>query len=145
MPLKLPPHNNNVVIPHDHEEILQEDGIIRRISEEQVVFDEKIDGRRLSSTAFKPSSGVNSGMSIDLQRQIEEAGLVAREFITTPRWTGSIIFKAGDLRHEEFQVGYDPNPNNPFHGQVWGNFSNAKRKRLRGICTWFVPIENVSI
>lgn len=145
MPLKLPPRNNNVVTPHDHEGILHDDGIIRRISEEYVVYDEKIGGRRLSSKAFQASSEENGGMSIDLQRQIEEAGIDAREFVTTPCWTGSVIFKAGDLRNEEFKVGFDPITDNPYHGQVWGNFTNGKKKRMRRFCVWFVPIDNVSI
>ena len=145
MPLKQPPHDNDGVIPHDHEGILPDDGIIRRISLEHVIFDEKIGGLRISSAAFKPSSGHNGGMSIDLQRQIEESGRDARIYVTTPRWTGSILFKANQLRSEEFLIGYDPQTDNPYHGQVWGSFTKGKVKRLRGLCDWFVPIENVSI
>lgn len=144
MPLKLPPHDNDGVIPHDHEGILPSDGIIRRISLEHVVFDPKISGKRLSSCAFSPSSEPNGGMSIDLQQQIEEAGIVARTFVTTPTWTGSILFKAGQLRAEGFLVGYDPETDNPYHGQVWGNFTKAKVRKLRCLCVWFVLIENVS-
>lgn len=144
MPLQLPPHSNNGVIPHDHEGILSCDGIIRRISLEHVVFDPKISGKRLSSRAFSPSSEPNGGMSIDLQQQIEEAGIVARTFVTTPTWTGSILFKAGQLRAEGFWVGYDPETDNPYHGQVWGNFTKAKVRKLRCLCEWFVLIENVS-
>jgi hypothetical protein len=45
---------------------------------------EDADGRkRLSSMAFNPSSGPQGGMSVDLQAQIEEAGLNCREFINT--------------------------------------------------------------
>lgn len=144
MPLKLPPHDNDGVIPHDHEGILPGDGIIRRISLEHIVFDPKIQGERLSSAAFNPSSGLNGGMSIDLQQQIEEAGLDARIFVTTPIWPGSVLFKAGQLRAEGFLVGYDPVTGNPYHGQVWGNFTRAKVNKLRCLCVWFVQIKNVS-
>lgn len=144
MPLKQPLHNNDGVIPHDHEGILPEDGMIRRISREHVIIDPKIQGERLSSAAFNPSSGLNGGMSIDLQKQIEEAELDARIFVTSQAWPGSILFKADQLRAEGFLVGYDPVTGNPYHGQVWGNFTRAKVKKLRCLCVWFVQIENVS-
>ena len=138
--------------PHDHQEILPDDGIIRRVSEEQIVEDKKAEGgRRISSKAYKPSSGPNGGMSVDLQRQIEEAGRDAKVFVTTPKWTGSIRFVAGAIRQEGFSIGYDPvkdtdpEVENPFHGQVWGSFTGSKQKRLRELSTWFVKIEGVSI
>ncbi len=152
MPLNPPPRDaNGVVIPHDHEGILPNDGIIRRASKQHVIFDPKIEGNRLSSSLFEPSSGHNGGLSVDLQSQIEEAGLIATDFVTNPPFIGSIRFIACQLREEGFKVGYDPilnQPNlqdNPYHGEVWGNFSKAKKKRLFQLCSWFVPIEKVSI
>ncbi len=59
-------------------------------------------------------------MSVDLQQQIEEAGLDARTYVTTPRWVGSLRFEASALRDEGFLVGFDPLPENPHHGEVWG-------------------------
>lgn len=146
MPLQPPPRNEKgEVIPHNHKGILPKDGIIRRVSELQVVFDPKINGRRLSSLALKPSSGLNGGLSVDLQRQIEEAGLDAKTYVTTPRWTGSIRFDAAQLRAEEFLIGYDPLLDNPYHGEVWGSFTKIKLTKLFQLCKWFVPIENVVI
>lgn len=146
MPLDQPPRNETGdVIPHDHSGILDQDGIIRRISELQIVLHERTGKRRISSMALKPSKGVNGGMSVDLQRQIEEAGLNAREFVTTPRWTGSIRFEAGQLRAEKLMVGYDPQDDNPYHGEVWGDFSKSVQKRLFRACEWFVPIPDVVI
>lgn len=133
-------HGN--VIPHDHAGILPQDGIIRRISEQQIVSDEKIGGRRISSMAFNCSTSPNGGMSIDLQQQIEEAGLNAKEFVTTPRWIGSVRFQASQLRSEGLWVGFNPLDDNPYHGDVWGR---SKKKRLLQLCEWFVPIEGVSI
>ena len=94
---------------------------------------------------FKASTGGNAGMSIDLQAQIEEAGIDVREYVTTPRWVGSIRFTAQQLRDEEFKVGYDPLPDNPYHGEVWGTFSRSKQKRLKELCEWFVEIDEVVI
>lgn len=134
------------VTPHDHGGIQPTDGIIRRIPKLWLVPDEKvIGGQRLSSMAFRASTGTNGGMSIDLQQQIEEAGHDAREWVTRPHWTGSIRFVAGSLRREGFQVGYDPTGENPFHGQVWGDFSRAKQKRLGQLFTWFVCPPGVSL
>ena len=146
MPLHPPSRDaQGNIQPHDHAVIHGEDGIIRRVSEQQVVTDGKTGARRLSSMAFKASSGVNAGMSVDLQKQIEEAGLDARAYVTSPRWIGSLRFVASALRGEGFMVGFDPLPENPYHGEVWGAFSRSKQKRLRGLCQWFVPIEGASI
>lgn len=94
---------------------------------------------------FKASSGPKAGMSVDLQKQIEEAGLDARTYVTTPKWVGSLRLEAGALRGENFMIGFDPLPENPHHGEVWGTFSKSKQKRLRELSQWFVPIEGVSI
>lgn len=146
MPLDPPPlDDSGSVVPHNHAGIRNHDGIIRRISDEQVVFDEKIGARRISSMAFKASTGHNSGMSVDLEASILEAGLDPRDYVTTPRWTGSIRFVTQQLRAEGFSVGYDPLPENPHHGEVWGTFNKTNQRRLRQICEWFVKIDGVSI
>jgi hypothetical protein len=139
------------VVPHDHPGILPEHGVIRRISEHFLVDDDKAGGRRISSMAFKASSGVNAGLSIDLQHEIEEAGIDARVYVTTPRWIGSVRFQARQLRGEGFIVG--PNPiaaspgidANPYHGEVWGTFTKSKQRSLLALCEWFVPIDGVLI
>lgn len=151
MPLQPLRDEKGNVIPHDHPAILTEHGIIRRISEHFLVEDEKAEGRRISSMAFKASSGVNGGLSVDLQHEIEEAGLDARIYVTTPRWIGSVHFQAGQLRGEGFMIG--PNPieakpgvdANPYHGEAWGNFTKGKQRRLLALCEWFVPIDGVLI
>jgi len=134
-------------MPHDHEGIDSTNGIIRRITDQHIVEDAQ--GRkRLSSMAFNPSSGPQGGMSVDLQAQIEEAGLNCREFIntTTPQCTGAVRFQAGALRGENLQVGFSPLPTNPYHGEVWGNFTDAmKRRILPSLASWFMEIEGVSI
>ena len=146
MPLKPPPRDaQGVVIPHDHDEISSDDQIIRRISEQFLVNGEKIGARRISSMAFNPSKGPNGGLSVDLKRQIEEAGLDARQYVTDARWLGSIYFTAGALRENGFLVGSDPLPNNPYHGEIWGSFTTAQKKILRPLCRWFVRIDNVEI
>jgi hypothetical protein len=138
------------VQPHDHDEILNNHEIIRRVSERQIVTDSS--GKKInSSIIFKASEGKNSGMSVDLRQLIETAGINPKSYVTTPRWTGSLLFKVADLRGLGFKVGYDPieKPEpNPYHGEVWGTFSKGEsgtRKKLQNLAVWFVEIENVSI
>ena len=102
MPLKPQRDDNGAVIPHDHPGILPEHGIIRRVSEELLVNDEKLGGQRISTIAFNPSSGGNGGLSVDLQNEIEKAGLDAKAYVTTPKWMGSLRIEAGQLRDEGF-------------------------------------------
>lgn len=145
MPLQPPPLDQyKEVIPHDHDGIAAGDGVIRRISEMQIVSDD-VGQRRISTIAFKASSDRNGGMSVDLEKLIEEAGIDANQFVTTPTWTGSVRFKAGVLRDEGFKVGFHPLPENPYHGEVWGQFTKAKQRRLRELAIWFVPIPGVII
>ena len=151
MPLQPLRDEYGAVIPHDHLEILPGHGIIRRISEQWVVSDEKVSGRRISTVAFKPSSSPNGGLSVDLQNEIEKAGFDAKRYVTTPRWIASVRLEAHQPRDEGFIVGPDPidaSPGidaNPYHGEVWGNFTRSKQRRLLSMCKWFVPIEGVLI
>ena len=145
MPMQPPPHDAQGVVPHNHDGILADDLVIRRVSTELTVFDAKIGSKRLSSMAFRKSTGVNGGMSIDLKRQIEEAGVDPKQWVTSPTWIGSVTLRVGALRADGFQVGYDPVPDNPYHGEVWGQFSKAQQKRLLSTCAWFVPIPDVAL
>ncbi len=79
-------------------------------------------------------------MSVDLQKLIEEAGLDPKTYVLSPPWIGAVRFTAGGLRTEGLIVGYDPEANNPYHGQVWGNFSKQIQKRLAAIAAEFVPM-----
>jgi hypothetical protein len=135
---------NGEVVPHDHPQIADGDDIIRRISEQQIV---NVSGtRRVSSLAFQASSdSPNAGMSVDIKSSIEAAGLDAAAFVTTPRWTGSVIFKAGAARTLDLKVGYAPLPNNVHHGEVWGNFTKKTSKSLQRACQWFVAIPNAQV
>lgn len=136
-------------MPHDHAEILPDHRIIRRVSDRQTVT--RADGRRtLSSLAFKPSTGANAGMSVDIEDWIRAAGKDPVEFVTSPKWVGSIRFRVGDVRAEGCRVGWDPIPRrgslpaNDYHAEVW-DLSPSRQKKLPGLAEWFVPIEGVEI
>jgi hypothetical protein len=68
-----------------------------------------------------------------------------RSFVTTPRWAGSILLNVGLLREEGFRVGYSPQPENPFHGEVWGEFNRSQVEALRHAARWFVEIPEVGL
>jgi hypothetical protein len=142
---------NGAVKPHDHAEILDTDGVIRRVQQQWIVKD-KYGNDRLSSMALKASSGVNGGMSVDLEALIVRAGLDPRTYVTNPRWIGSIRFTAGALRAQGFIVGFDPleeeppsQPANPYHGEVWGSFSKETQRRLAALATWYVALPGVAL
>ncbi len=145
MPLSKPPlDDNGEVLPHDHQGIADADRVIRRISDEHVVSDPKVlGGKRISTLAFQASSDGNRGMSVDLEVSILEAGLDAKAYVTTPKYLGSVWFSAGLLRAETFMVGYDPLIDNVHHGEVWGNFSKGRQRKLLKIAQWFVEISGV--
>jgi hypothetical protein len=149
--IKAPPlDEEGIVTPHDHDEILNNHEVIRRISALQLVTD--CNGKKInSSIVFKASQEKNGGMSVDLKQLIERDGLDPKRYVTTPRWMGSLLFKVSDLRKLGFIVGYDPivlpEPN-PYHGEVWGDFSkgvNGTRKKLQDLAVWFVEIDDVTI
>jgi len=133
------------VVPHNHPGIGPDDGVIRRVSPHHLVSDPKVvGGRRLSTKAFSASTEVNGGVSVGLQALIEEAGLDAKAFVASPPWVGAVRFTAGELRNEGLQVGYDPQPQNPYHGEAWGKFTSGLKNRLLALAKWFVPLPSGS-
>jgi hypothetical protein len=142
---------NGDVTPHDHNEILNEDVLIRRIDPVQhVVPDENRGGKRISSKAFQPSSSPTGGMSVDIERLIVESGQDSKQFVTTPKFTGSVAFAVGVARSASLLVGFDPLEDNPFHGEVWGKarpnrFTGSQTTTLRNAASWYVAIDGVDI
>jgi hypothetical protein len=148
LPLSPPPRDaNGNVIPHDHAEILANDGLIRRISPQWVVSDVKSPtGKRLSSEAFAMSSPERGGgMSVDHERTIIEAGYDVADHVTSPPWIGSIRVTATQLRAYNLQVGYSPLKSNLFHCEAWGSLSKKQSKTLRLASTWIVEISGCSL
>lgn len=134
------------VTPHNHPQISDDDLIIRRISEQQIVPDEKApSGRKVSSIAFNPSTEGSKSVSVDLDKSIAEAGLDPKVFVTSPRWIGSISLTASQFRSKSLMVGYDPLTENPHHGGVWGSFTKSVKNALIKDAQWFVQIPNVDL
>jgi len=143
-----PPTSHDIygnVIEYDHEEILNEHVVIRRISFEHLWNDNGV--LRISSKAYKPSTGDGEGVSVDLKHLIEEAGIDPKIFGITSKFKGAVLLNVGDLRQLNLKVGYDPikppDPN-PYHCQIWG--INDKRARvLKSKAVWLVQYPNAEI
>ena len=119
------------VNPYDDLKIFADDLLIRRIDPKQhIINDENLGCLRISSKAFHPSSEHNGGLSVDVKSLIDAAGIDPKLFVTNPKQIGSVAFKTGAARAVELKVGLDPEPDNPYHGQVWGKFSKPQEKAL---------------
>lgn len=147
MPPQLPPRDDDgAVVPYDEPNILDDDDLIRRISEKQTTFDKNAGRRRISSLAFKGSpSDKFRGMSVDHRRWLEEDNIDPQGFVTSPRWIGSVLLQTADVRSLVFKVGCSPQGDNPYHCEVWGEFNRGQIENLRSNAIWFVEIPDVSI
>lgn len=89
-------------------------------------------------------------MSVDIEKLIRADTLDPATYVTSPKYIGSIRFSAGAIRAVNLRVGYDPLPDNPYHGEVWGEskpnrFSRTQQKAICAASNWLVPIPNVEI
>lgn len=134
-------------MPHDHEDIAAEDGVLRRISPNMIVDDGR-GGKRLSSMAYKGSDEDRyHGMSMEIEKLFEPAGQDPRQ--CDPPWVACIRFEAGQLRAAGCRVGYDPIAapprDNPFHGEIWHNQSRAVFKAISRLAQHYVGLDGVSL
>lgn len=89
-------------------------------------------------------------MSVDIESLIIDDGQDSKQLVKEKGYPGSVKFRAGDIRDLNLWIGYDPECNNPYHGQVWGNprhnhFTQSQKKNLRKISKWHVKINNAFI
>lgn len=140
------------VQPYDEAQIADEDDIIRRVCRDQhVVYDHNLKKERISSKLFSASSGPNDGMSVDIPKLMLANNTNVKEFVTTPVFTGSVVFKSIAARNAGLIIGYDPIATNPYHGEVWnkGNkpnrFSRGQKNALARASEWLVALEDVEL
>ena len=153
-----PPHDiDGHVIPHDHEEIDDNDFIIKGVTSHS------IRSGRISKSLFK-SSDRNpdhpyQGSSYDL----EENNL--RSYSDGKPFIGSIRVKVGSIREISpsreggaVLVGWDPLPSNTLHAQAWNvssfpissptdavNFSPGQQKKICNSAQWRDQIDGIPI
>ena len=139
--------------PYDDADIAWDDVVIRRINPQyHVVFDNNRQCNRISSKAYSPSSGPNAGMSIDVEKLVVAAERHPHRFVVDPVFTGAVAFSASAVRSLGLWVGYEPLPDNPYHGEVWGatpgrhnKFTKAQKDGLAAIAEWYVAIDGVAL
>jgi hypothetical protein len=137
--------------PSDEPRIDANEVIIRRINPHQhVVWDENRKVRRVSSKAYTKSAGLKEGMSVDIESLLVAAGIDPKGFVTTPVYIGSVAFSAISIRNLHLWIGFDPVPNNAFHGQVWPtqpkrNFTDSQKSGLANAAAWYVEIPGVDV
>jgi hypothetical protein len=142
-----------VVAPYDETQISSDDVIIRRVSpREHVVPDENRNCRRISSKLYKPSTGTDAGMSVDIEKLITTGGHNPRQYVVNPVFTGAVAFSARAIRSLGLWIGYEPVQGNPYHGEIWSNvllrhnrFTGTQVNGLGAAATWYVPLEGVEL
>ena len=133
------------------ERLVGEDLVVRRISRisaRESIVPSKNGGVRLSSAIFTASSSEvdpYEGLSVDLDVVATEERIDLRARFQADDCLGAVSVRTVIVRNEQLQVGYDPEPQNICHGQIWGNPQNKKRRRLLKSCDWYVQIEGVSL
>ncbi len=147
-----------MVEPYDEPEIEEDDTLIRRIDPRyHLSWDHDRDCERISSKAFQASTKLKSGMSIDVEKLITNDDIDPKEWVTSPRFRGSVCFVAKVVRDMGLRVGYEPVEadgtveENPYHGEVWGpkekpyKITQSQQKTIHSTVEWYVELDGVAI
>lgn len=120
--MKQPPHDSLGVTPHDHEEILGNDRLIRYLVPGVNVHLKDDGSWRVSSGAFSRSSPTNdprSYASVDLERLLAKEGVNPIYRLPNPN-QGVAAILVEHIREIELLVGWVPLPDNDAHCGIWG-------------------------
>lgn len=139
------------VVPHDHPELIGGRHVIRRISEDHVVDDHNLGGKRISSALFKcdPRNGY---LSVDSDHCIRQRGRDPAEYVTSPRWFGALTISVNSFRSvdkatkdsERWKIGMAPIPGNSCHAAVWGKITSGQSNLLQRKSDWLVEVPGVN-
>ena len=144
------------VEPYDEQEIHGADTIIRRVPDQQIVWDDNRGRHRVSSGLFEKSSDPRGGMSVDIEALMLKDAIDPTEYVTTPVFRGAVSMSAESIRALDLMIGYEPIADepgiddNPYHGEVWRKeearkFTGAQRKGLRDAAEWYVELVDVDL
>lgn len=124
------------VEPYDDPDIIDTDCVIRYIHPiYHVTFDSNLGRQRLSSGAFSPSKDGSRGMSVDLQRNMRDAGLDGLSRLPSEEH-GAVQLTVADLRQLDLLIGSTPRADNEFHADVWHTHKESTRKKIRKLARW---------
>jgi hypothetical protein len=125
-----PPRNaDGVVQPHDDPRLTADDYVIRYTSPNERSRDDTLGRYRISSGAYTESSVPPYGVSVQIERLLIAASLTAEQKAPSADH-GIVRLRVGTLREMGFKVGYDPEPNNPTHGEIWGVSNTRRAKKI---------------
>jgi hypothetical protein len=116
------------ILPHDHADILAGHHVIRHVMPNDLHTEQSTGVRRVASGAYSESSDAHGGMSVDIEEWVVADGLASLHYVDDETH-GAVRINVGTLRATGFQVGWDPLPENPHHGAVWGIGNGSRRKR----------------
>lgn len=123
---------NGRFLPHDDPDIRDDDIILRRVPPGKPALDHE-NKPRLSSGLFSPSSIPNHGISFDLDRSRQNAGLKPLDDLDSV--FGLVYLVVGFVRSAGLVVGSSPTPTNPHHVEVWGKggakITKSQKNKLR--------------
>jgi len=138
-----PRDTQRFTIPHDHEEIQDDDFLIRGVTAQSIA------GNRISKSFFQSSSDPYRGLSTDLDSQAND-----RSYTDGKPFIGAVKFFASSPRLNGLLVGYDPLEENSHHCQVWNydtttsiasGLTQGMQKRLCDSSVWHSEVPDVTI
>lgn len=133
-----PRDKHGIVLPHDDEDINDEDGLLRQIHPKyHVCWDDNLKCHRITSAAFKESqqNAPYGGMSIEIESLLVADGIAPENRAHVK--SGIVRLISADMRNLGFEVGSDPIKNhpevsdNPYHGEVWGITKGMKKRAIK--------------
>lgn len=143
--LRPPPRDEHGrVVPHDHDQILNDDYVVRGISEHEIARNKN--PPRLKSSLYQTSTiGDPPGMSVDHKPSMQTDNVIMETRYRGGKWLGAVLLNVGFLRGLGLQIGYSPIPDNPYHCEVFGNITGSLKKEIRDNASWIVPIEGIQL
>ena len=115
--------------PHDHEQIHDEDVMLRGIP---IQWIKSTDGgeRRISSGALQPSSEARGGgLSLGAKKVLECVGRSVDDW-ASGRFAAVVCLEAREFRSNGLQVGWNPLDGDQAHCDAWGTLTKGIKRRL---------------
>ena len=138
--------------PQNDPSIADGDRLIRGIAKDHITEDDAYAGGwRIGSNAFRPSSPKRGrGMSVSIEKLMKADGKTIED-IAQPKHIGYVAIRAGDVRALGLIVGKTPQPEDPYHGDVWRivdgeakDFKESEARTLRKKAVWIIkPSDHV--
>jgi hypothetical protein len=118
-------------MPADNSDIADDCGLLRRVTPNQIVPDDNVGGRRLSSGAFR-----DRALSVDAECLLNADGLDWQFSLRDHPDFFLVRIKAGLARQHQQTVQHRKVPDNDYHAEVSGRKSDPICNELRKAAEW---------